>query len=447
MTDTRPPLPNYDDALAKVLAFSPALGNEDVALPDALGRVLRESLLADRDQPAFHRSAMDGFALRSADFKAGATFLVTGVVAAGQAGWESFADQQGILRIATGAPLPSTFDVVIPIEKANVSKSGSNESVTFMTESVKPWQHIHKQATDAEKGQILIPAGTRIAPQHIGIAASAGATHIKVASRPRITLLTSGDEVRPYNTQTADLESQQIRNSNGPMLQALLQMLGTPIIEHIHTPDEPEQTLVSAREALAKSHIVITVGGVSVGQRDLLPWAWKQLGLGTVLHGVAIQPGKPVLVCSDAIDSKPNVNVSQPQTLSDKGTPPTKDDALPCKLAIGLPGNPVSVLATAHLFVWPVIRRMLMGAAHEAFDVLPWRNVPLADQVTPKPARELFRTATLNQAGEAELVQWHGSGDLAHTSTASGFVRLPKQSDPLPAGSLVPFLPSIGGGM
>ncbi len=426
-------LPDYDHALARVLSFAPTLPTERISLVSAAGRVLRQTLVADRDQPPFNRSAMDGFAIRSAEFVSGSVYGVTGGVAAGQRGWESLSSRAGVIRIATGAPVPETFDAVIPIEQCEVGEDRGAECVSFNVESIEPGQNIHPQAADAKAGQPVVESGTMFGPAHVGIAAAVGAGEVEVSTLPRITLLTSGDEVKPFDMPTDALESQQIRNSNGPMLAAFFQALGTPLIEHVHVPDEPEQTLAAAREALSHSHLVVTVGGDSAGQRDLLPWAWQKLGLDVILHGVAIQPGKPLFVAGP----RPEIEASPSALQSGEGGGTGQD-----KLVIGLPGNPVSVLATAHLFVWPVLQRMLglSGA-------LPWRDVMVNEVMVAKSARQLFRAVRLNEQDRATPVKWHGSGDLMHTANAAGWVRLPQSDEPVEPGKRVPFLPIVSGAL
>jgi len=291
---------------------------------------------------------------------------------------------------------------------------------------------------------------------------------LSVIERPRITLLTTGDELRDAATPTAELEPQQIRNSNGPMLAAFFEALGAPLIAHVHVPDEPEQTLAAAREALAHSHLVVTVGGISAGERDFLPRVWEQLGLHTLLHGVAIQPGRPLFVAT-----------------------PSTEEAPDNKLVIGLPGNPVSALLCAHLFVRAVVagrhegtgaRRHEGGAgevgsrksevggekaeglgpgaegqkesAHSSPGpkargpwpcVLPWREVTLASDVRANARRELFRAARVIGDGLVEPIEWHGSGDLVHLAAAEGVVRLPVQEGTVAAGTTVPYLPLVIG--
>jgi molybdopterin molybdotransferase len=411
-------LPSYHEALSRILAEVVALPAESVVLSEALGRVLAEDIRADRDQPPFDRSAMDGYAVRSSQVKAGMTYRVAGEAPAGgaRAIFETAMPDGAVMQIGTGAPLPPGADAVIPVEQTNAKGGESPAEITFSFDTLKPWQNVHRRASDASRGGVVIAAGTRLLPQHVGIAASVGCATVRMRCAPRIALLTTGDEVRPFNTTTADLEPQQIRNSNGPLLAAMLHAIGAPLRSHEHIVDDPEVTRAAAREALAASHLVLTCGGVSVGQRDFLPITWQRLGLTTVLHGVAIQPGKPVFVA----------------------TPEGEGDD---KLVIGLPGNPVSTLACAHLFVWPVLRKMLGQLPVE----LPWRSVALSNEAKPNANRQVFRAARLLGDGRAEIIHWHGSGDLVHTASADGFVRLPVQSEPLKAGDVVPYLPMVGG--
>jgi len=397
-----------------VLGHVSVLEDERVPLGGALGRVLGEDIVADRDQPPFDRSAMDGYAVRSAEVRPGADYVIAATLAAGAAADPSVDLTKGVARIATGALVPGTYDAVIPIEQAQEV----NDRVRFTLDKVEPGKSIHHRGKDAQAGQIVIRSGTLLGPQHIGVAAAVGAANISVIRKPAISLITTGDEVKAPAKSTDDLEPHQIRNSNGPMVDTILRVLGAELMDHVHVPDDPDATMAAAREAIGKSDLVITVGGISVGRRDYLPGTWKELGLNTIVQGVAIQPGKPVLV-------------AQPQGGSGK-------------LVIGLPGNPVSVLATAHLFVWPVIRAM-----SNLSPALPWRRITLSNSVAPKAQREVFRLARLigETRDRAEVVAWQGSGDLSHTAMADGFIRLKMGAQALQAGDEAPFLPILGAGL
>lgn len=385
---------------------------EATPLSGALGCVLAEPIVADRDQPPFNRSAMDGYAVRSGEVVSDKWYDVVAVIAAGGSPDGSIDLSAGVSSIATGAALPGAYDAVIPVEQSEEQQG----RVRFSIDRVRPGAHIHPCAADARAGDVLIEAGARLGAQHIGIAAAAGCVQPVVVRRPGVSLITTGDEVRPPVTKTADLSPQQIRNSNGPMLDALLQSLNVERLDHAHVRDDAEATLSALREATEKSDLVLTVGGVSAGRRDHVPWAVGELGFETVVKGVAIQPGKPVFIAQASDGSG--------------------------RLVVGLPGNPVSVLATAHLFAWPIIRAM------SGFNpVLPWRRVQLGEAVTPNPRREAFRLGESvdGNADKVRVIGWKGSGDLAHTARADGFLRLPMRQEALRPGDPAWFLPVIGG--
>lgn len=413
------PLLGYDEALIAILAHAPTLRTESAALHDSLGRVLAQDVLADRDQPPFDRSAVDGFAVRAAEYsRVGASkrWPIAGVILAGSTASARPLPENAVMRIATGAPLPPGADAVIMVEQSDANA----ESVAFSIDKIDPWKNVHRRASDAAKSQIVLARGTILAPHHLAIAATVGAVKLLVSERPRITILSTGDEVVSPSTQTDALGAAQIRNSNGPMISSLLAALALGStgevgdkrvnIWHEHLPDDFEVVHRATREALSRSHMVITAGGVSVGERDLVPASFKRLGLETILHGVAIQPGKPVLAM--------------------------RDD---CKLVLGLPGNPVSVLCTFHLFAWAVIRKMLGVNG----DSLPWRDVKLAEPVKGNAKRQLFRAAKLNADGSASVLPWQGSGDLMHTAGAHAWLRVPMR-DVIDAGTNAPMLPMIG---
>ncbi len=403
-------LPSYDEALIRLLDGVPPLGSEVVELRAARGRVLAEDILADRDQPPFNRAAMDGFALRSSEYESGKAFTVVGLGPAGAPPSDFDARPGEIIRIATGAAVPETFDAVVQHELSAVVETRPRELVRLSADSVNPWRSIHRKGADASRGQVLLRSGARLTPQAIGLAAAVGQVKLCVARRPRVVLLTTGDEVLPPDTPGERMAPHQIRNSNGPMLGALLEACGAELLRHEHLPDELPPTRDAAQRALGDAHVVLTVGGVSAGQRDLLPSVWDELGLETILRGVSIQPGKPVFAARERVTQ--------------------------C-LVLGLPGNPVSVLATAHLFLWPLVRRML-GQGPPT-----WRLVPLAEPVQPNPHRELFRAAVLTDTSTARVLSWHGSGDLAHTAAATGWIRLPQQEPALTPPQNVPYLPML----
>lgn len=404
-------LPGYDDALARVLARVARLEAEAVPLSDASGCVLADPIVADRDQPPFNRSTMDGYAVRSGEVVTDKWYDVVAVIPAGGVPDASVDLTRGVSAIATGAAAPDAYDAVIPVEQAQ--EHGGR--VRFTAGRIKPGGNVHPCGADARAGDVLIEAGVKLGVQHIGIAAAVGCVRPVVVRRPGVSLLTTGDEVRPPATDAADLSVQQIRNANGPMLDALLQHLNVQRLDHIHILDDPGATLEVLGGATEESDVVLTVGGVSAGRRDHVPWAVGELGFETILQGASIKPGKPVFIAQARDGSN--------------------------RFVVGLPGNPVSVLATAHLFVWPMLRAM---SGLEA--ALPWRPATLVEAVSPNPRREVFRCAELigEHKDRARVIGWRGSGDLSHTSRADGFFRLPVRQQDVRAGETAPFLPMIG---
>jgi len=418
------PLPDYATALALALDACPAPAAESVPLAEARDRVLAESARADRDLPPFPRATMDGYAVRAAEIGAHDAFEVVGEVPAG-----SSADPDlppgSVVRIATGARVPTAADAVIPHEQ-----SDRGEPVRFTISDLAAWANVHRQGEDAEAEAEVVAAGTRLGAHHLGILGSVGWTRVRVFRLPRVAVLTTGDEVRPIG---AAIEPWQIRNSNRPMLVAAIRDLGGRIGIVHHMADVEEETLAALAAAIADSDLIVTAGGISAGERDLVARVLDRLGVRTLLHGAMIQPGKPIYV--GIRDEGPG------------GRP---------VIALGLPGNPVSALVTAHLFVRPMLRAMTGRAGGSA-----WRAMRLAAAVRPNRRRQAFRPARL-VSGEArtpsvpkmdsgplpaeagprvEVIPWRGSGDLVHTATSDGMVALPASDDEILPGTMVPFLP------
>ncbi len=399
------PLPLYDEALRRVLECVSALGRvEQVALLESGGRVLAADVHADRDYPPFNRSAMDGYALRSADIGRYESFEVVGMVAAGTEGNVALRPGQAA-RIATGAPLPPDADVVIRHEESDRA-----EPVRFAVREVKTWSSVHRRGEDARKGDAVLAAGTLLGAQHLGIFATVGCARVPVFVRPCVAILTSGDEVLPHDAPC--VADHQIRNSNQPMLARTAQSMGAALGVVRHLPDRHGETIAALGEAIAAHDVVITVGGISAGERDCFHEALAACQVETILKGAAIQPGKPIFV----------------------GRAPREGSTA---FVVGLPGNPVSALATAHLFLWPILRT-LGGAGAD----LPWTLACLSKEVRANAHRQAFRPSKWDRAtGSVEVLHWAGSGDLIHTTRAHGLCALPMADAPIPAGAMLRLLP------
>ena len=395
-------LPTYELALAQALAMVRALASERVALQEADGRILAEDIAADRDLPPFNRAQMDGYAIRAAELGTRESFAVVGSVHAGQSPRGISAGPGECVAIATGAALPEQFDAVVPHELSN-----RGNPVRFTVNSISAGHAVHARGADGTPGQVLLHSGTALRPQHLGIAAAVGRAHVLVSRRPRVSIISSGDEI--VWPDAASIEPHQVRNSNAPMLQALLARFGGEPINHEHVMDDPAETCSAVDRALGRSDIVISIGGISAGDRDHFRSAFDHAAVTPVLHGAAIQPGRPIFIGALARGG----------------------------IVVGLPGNPVSVLACACLFVWPIVRAM--AGSNSA---LPWREVELAETARPNAQRWAFRPCRLIDGSHRAIVpRWAGSGDLVHTAETDGMLALPRQAEPISVGAKLQFLP------
>lgn len=400
-------LPDYPQALQLALRdVQPLKRVECLNLSEGANRILAEAIAADRDLPPVHRAQMDGYALRASEFVKGKSWRVAHSIAAGSSPAVRVLSGECV-AIATGAALPEDVDTVIQHE---LSDRGDHhgQPVQFMIDAVQPWNAVHQRGSDAKAGETLLEAGTCLQPHHLGIAAAAGATKLDVVGRPRVAIVTSGDEVVPPETSNELLQPHQIRNSNQLMIKSLVERAGGDPFLLQHVKDDRAQTREALRTAFDNADLVITIGGVSAGDRDYFPEAIPKFGVKTTLQGASIQPGRPIIV----------------------GCAPSN------VVIVGLPGNPVSALACACLFVWPILRVML-GLNEE----LPWREVSLMEPVKPNPNRRAYRPASLIAPDRVRVPNWAGSGDLAHTAKTNGLLELPVQSESVPSGARLRFLP------
>jgi molybdopterin molybdotransferase len=366
---------------------------ETLPLAAALGRVLAVDVAMDRDQPGFDRATMDGFAVVP---DGGDTYDVVGTVLAGEVFGGELSAGSGV-RIMTGAPVPAGATVV-PIERAVDFAEGA-ASVTFDAPP-PPGRNVARRGEDAREGDVVVARGTRLAPAHLAVAAMAGANAVDVFARPRVAVVTTGDEVGAAGAAG-------ILDSNGPLLDGLMAALGVDVMRR-HARDEEGELQGALTAAAESADVVVTTGGVSMGTRDLVPLTLEALGFETVFHRVEVQPGKPVLVARRA------------------------DGAL----FVGLPGNPVSVLATAHLYLMPALGLFLGGWEPPAV------TLPMAVPYAHRGPRHLFLPARIANGG-VEPVAWNGSGDLIAAASADGLVELPVGAD-LAAGDPVRFHPYLG---
>ena len=397
------------EAQAKVLEQARPLPPLTVALDAAaVDLVLAEDVASDLDMPPYNKALMDGFAVQASDLADGQAVLpIVEEIMAGQTPKKTLARGQAA-RIMTGAPIPAGADAVVIVER---SQNLDGQRVR-LEDRTKPGQNILPRAWEMRKGETILKAGTILRPQEFGLLASVGRTRALVYPTPTVATLSTGDEVVEPSLAPGP---GQIRNSNGPMLLAQVaraggkpQFLGTARdhLDHL-------RPLVS--EGL-KADILVLSGGVSAGQRDLVPEVLTELGVQAHFHKVAMKPGKPVFF-GVLNRGKPEAP-ARTALASASGSPP------PPTLVFGLPGNPVSSLICFELFVRPAMRR-LQGHADPGPILV---QAILVEDFAYRSDRPTYHPAQLTCAKEGWRVRpvpWFGSADLRGLAAANAFVIFP----------------------
>lgn len=403
------PLMPLDEALARVLAQAEAgLGSERVSTFDADGRVLAEDVVAQLTVPPHDNSAMDGYAVRSADCSApGARLRVTQRIPAGHIG--AALEAGCAARIFTGAAVPPGADAVVMQEETESLDDGAGVLIRV---AARAGQCIRRAGEDVARGAVILRQGERLSPAGVGLAAGIGLAELAVARRPRVALLNTGDElVMPGEVAPEAMPPGSIYNSNRYFLRALLQRAGCAVTDLGIVPDSLEATVQALRGAAAAHDVIVTSGGVSVGEEDHVKPAVRQLGT-LDLWSVAIKPGKPFACGTLRRDGGGAVHF------------------------IGLPGNPVSSFITFLLLVRPFLLR-LQGVREVAIPALPMR----ADFRLSKPDRRReFLRVRRNDRGGLDLFPNQGSGVLTSMHWADGLVDHPAGSTIEP-GDQVRFIP------
>ena len=386
---------SVNEALQAVLARVEPLAAERVALPDASGRVLAAPATALTDLPPFPSSAMDGFAVRSADTPG--RLPVVERVAAGRPAARPLSTGEA-MGIATGGVVPDGADAVVPIERVTV-----DGDLVEILDVATPGANVRPRGGDVVAGAVVVPAGVRLGPAQIGALAAAGVGEVACARRPRVAVLTTGTELRRPGEQLA---AGEIYESNGPMLRALLASGGAEV-EALDSVEDDEAAHRRSIEQGLERDVLVTSGGVSVGPHDLVRRIEAELGVEEVFWGVSVKPGKPL-------------------AFGVRGA----------TLVFGLPGNPVSSLVSSVLFVLPALRA-LQGEA----DPAPrYRQGTLVGPIAPDPRRDELVRARLTTAG-VEPLTGQESHMIVRAAEANALVFVPSGSDELPAGSTVSYLP------
>ncbi len=397
---------SYTDARQKVIEVVTARRQlpprERVEVGQALGRVLAEQVMADRDYPPFDRSTRDGFAVRARDVAApGATLEILGEIKAGGTFSGTIGPGQ-CLQIMTGAGVPASFDAVVMIEHTQPSKSR-----VVIDRSVEPGQNIVRRGSEARAGQVLLTPGTRLGYAELALAGQVGAHRPEVFARPRVAILSTGDEVVEIDKKPGPF---QVRNGNSVSLAVQTELAGAVPLPLGNAPDRIEELRARIERGL-EADVLVLSGGVSMGKYDLVGVVLRELGAELFFEGVAIRPGRPAVF-----------------------------GARREKFVFGLPGNPVSTMVTFELFVLPAIN-LLSGAAPRP---LPFLRAKSAAPVSQKAALTHFLPAQLTwSAGEPVVreLPWQGSGDIVALAQANCFLVVPENKLECAAGDWVDVLP------
>jgi len=386
--------------ITSVTGLGGVLETESVPLRGALGRVLAHDIVSDRDYPPFDRSIRDGYAVRAADTHPGAQLKCIGERKAGDT--PSTAVSPGTcVQIMTGASLPAGADAVVMIE--HTTREGERITVD---RAVKSRQHVVARGSEQSAGGIVLVAGTRFGFAEIAAAAQVGGAHPVVTRKPRIAVLSTGDEVVDFASTPGPF---QIRNSNSVSLEAQISLLGGEAVILGHAKDNLDELRVKISAGLEVDAMILS-GGVSMGKYDLVEPVLREFAAEFIFDAVAIRPGKPVVfaIC--------------------KGKP-----------IFGLPGNPVSAMVTFDLFVQPAID-ILAGAEPRP---LPFVEAVLTAPLAEKPGLTHFLPARISWRGEKAHVSpipWQGSGDVVAMAHANCLMVVPAGRESIDAGEAMRVL-------
>jgi molybdopterin molybdotransferase len=387
-----------EEAQELVLAQARPLPAEPAPIAEAAGRVTAEEVRARVDLPPFASSAMDGFAARAADLPG--TLRIVGESAAGSP-YGAALDSGCVVAISTGAVVPEGANAVVPIEGV-----GRSDNTVEIPDAAEPGAHIRPRGGDVAAGELVVPEGARLTPARLAAAAASGVAEVSCRRRPRVTVLATGSElVRPGG----NLASGEIYETNSLMLAAALAAAGAEVLSEEPVADD-ESALRAALERGLAADVLVTSGGVSVGEHDLVREVEADLGVEEIFWRVSIKPGKPV-------------------SFGVRGA----------TLVFGLPGNPVSALVGCELFVKPALRA-LQGLEHPLPHYEPGR---LTAALRRNEERDEFVRARSRVDGGAlvlEPIVGQESHMIVRSGAADALVHIPRGNGELAAGSIVRWL-------
>lgn len=394
------------EALRIVKEQTLLLSVEQIALANAVGRVLAEDVTADSDLPPFDRAQMDGYAVRGADTtEVPASLRIAGEAAAGR-GWSGVVGVGEAVRIMTGAPVPAGADAVQQLE---VTREIDGGSFVEIARTVAPGQSISKRASEIKAGTNVFKIGERITAQMIAVLASFGYAQVKVRKRPRVAVIATGSELVAVEFRPGP---HKIRDSNGYSLAAYAELAGAQVERLPLAGDDPKLLQEMIAASAEQVDLLVLSGGVSVGAYDFTKAALQALDAEIFFERVSLRPGKPTVFA----------RLPQPRAV----------------LVFGLPGNPVSVAVTFNLFARTVLLAM-QGANHAA--MIEERAV-LAHNVKGSTGRASYLPARLGTDDEGRLIaeplgRWSGSSDFVTFARATALIIVPEDVKMLDAGAKV----------
>lgn len=398
-----------DEALKAVLGRCAPLPSRLTKLADSLGCTLAEDVAADIDMPPFDKALMDGYAVRASDLAGGDRRLLVGEeIPAGRTPTRPLGPREAAV-IMTGAPMPPGADAVAMVERT----SRQEDFVLIDDLSLAPGRNLMKRGREMKAGDVVLARGAVLNPPKLGLLASVGRAKVSVVPRPRVAVVSTGDElVEPDHVPGPG----QIRNSNATVLRALATAAGAEVQSFPIARDEPEALREIFSQGLGADILLIT-GGVSAGNRDLVPEVLSDLGVTRVFHKIHLKPGKPLWF----------------------GVGPAGDSGLAGPLVFGLPGNPVSGIVGFLLFVRPAIDALAGRPVCEDRT----RSVRLSRRFVHTGDRPTYYPAVCDPTGApgAEALDWAGSADLRSVASADGFLAFPAGDQVYEVGQIVRFLP------
>jgi molybdopterin molybdotransferase len=406
-SSTMPPL-SVDEALARILEGVTPMPGEPVAIEAAHGRTLAEALAARLTQPPFDASAMDGYAVRAADVaRLPATLDVIGQAAAGHPFSGTVAAGQAV-RIFTGAPLPAGADAIVIQENTVQGTAARGGPAVTVREGSPDPDNVRRRGFDFTEGALLLEAGRRLGPRELALAAAMGHGEVKVRRRPRVAVLSTGDElVAPGNRPGPG----QIVSSNHLGVAALAELAGAQV-QQLGIARDTAESLQAHLDKAPDADVVVTIGGASVGDHDLVGPVLAERGMALSFWKIAMRPGKPLMF-----------------------------GRLGPARVLGLPGNPVSALVCTRVFLVPLLRALLGRPAHDASPL----QARAAMALEANGPRQHYMRATTRPGGDGMAlvtpVRSQDSSLLAPLAQADCLLVRPPNAPAVSAGTLIPILP------